>query len=147
MTREMSFPEIQARMANLKLYAIFMRPTALYDTASDAGRELMRTHLLFQLEMEDQGILLAAGPLDGAGRAGTLEAYREAVPRDEERLIDASGMYFVVAGSRAEAEQIAQSEPFEKAGWRTHTLCEWQLNEGTAVPIVRDMLARLEAST
>ena len=143
MTREMSFPEIQARLANLKLYAIFMRPTALYDTASDGGRELMRAHLQFQLEMEDRGILLAAGPLDGAGRATTLEAYREAVPRNEDRLIDASGMYFVVAASRDEAEAIAQSEPFERAGWRTHTLCEWQMNEGTAVPIVRAMLAKL----
>jgi uncharacterized protein YciI len=146
MSREMSFPEIQARMANLKLYAIFMRPTAQYDTASDAGRELMRSHLQFQLEMEDRGILLAAGPLDGAGRAGTLAAYREAVPLDNERVIDASGMYFLVVPSREAAEEIANSEPFEKAGWRTHTLCEWQLNEGTAIPIVKEMLTTLEKS-
>ena len=143
MTKELSMPEIMARMANLRLYAIFMRPTDKYDTTSEQGRELMRKHLQFQLDMEDAGTLLAAGPLDGAGRAPSLDAYREAVPQDESRLIDASGMYFIVAESKEDAEAIAAGEPFEAAGWRTHTLCEWQLNEGTAVPVVRDMLARI----
>jgi uncharacterized protein YciI len=146
MTNEMTMPEIMARMANLKLYAIFMRPTEKYDTASDEGRELMRRHLKFQLDMEDAGTLLAAGPLDGAGRAPSLEAYRDAVPNDDSRLIDASGMYFIVAASREEAEKVASSEPFEAAGWRTHTLCEWQLNEGTAVPVVKEMLSRAGVS-
>jgi hypothetical protein len=146
MTQEMSMEEIRSRLAGLELYAIFMRPTEKYDTESPEGRELMRRHLLFQLEMEDKGILLGAGPLDGAGRASTLAAYREVAPDDGRRLVDASGMYIIAASSREQAEQIARSEPFEAAGWRTHTLCTWQLNEGTAIPVARRMIEELRAN-
>ncbi|HEU0073753.1 MAG TPA: YciI family protein [Dehalococcoidia bacterium] len=144
MTREMSMDEIMSRMARLQLYAIFMRPTEKYDTESEEGREIMRRHLQFQLEMEDKGILLAAGPLDDFGRASTLVKYRDSTPAGE-RLIDASGMYFIVAPSREAAEAIAASEPFEAAGWRTHTLCSWMLNEGTAGPLVRSMIESSQA--
>ncbi len=132
--------EIMPRMARLQLYAIFMRPTEKYETDSEQGRELMRRHLQFQLEMEDKGVLLAAGPLEDFGRASTLQQFRESTPPGD-RLIDASGMYFIIAPSREAAEAIAFSEPFEEAGWRTHTLCSWQLNEGTAIPVVKSMLS------
>ena len=145
MTREMTMPEIMSRMGRLTAYAVFMRPTEKYDTESDEGRELMRRHLQFQLDMQDNGTLLAAGPLDGAGSASTLEKYRAGSPEDGHRLIDASGMYFIVARSREEAETVAASEPFEAAGWRTHTLCQWMVNEGTALPLLKEMLAGLEA--
>jgi uncharacterized protein YciI len=135
----MTMDEIMPRLARLQLYAVFMRPTEKYDTGSDQGRELMRRHLQFQLEMEDRGVLLAAGPLDGFGRAGSLDQFKSSTPKGE-RLVDASGMYLIVAASREAAEAIAASEPFEAAGWRTHTLCDWQLNEGTAVSLVRSMI-------
>src|SRR6187551_1652675 len=141
MSSQPSMPEIMARMGRLTAYAIFMRPTEKYDTESDEGRELMRRHLLFQLDMQDRGVLLAAGPIDGGGGASTLAKYRANAPMTPERLIDASGMYFIVASSREAAEAIAASEPFESAGWRTHTLCEWMVNEGTALPLLRDMIA------
>lgn len=146
MSEEMSMEQIRPRLAGLKLYAIFMRPTEKYNTQSEEGRELMRRHLQFQLEMEDEGILLAAGPLNNAGQASTLSSYREVMPEADSTIIDASGMYFIVAPSQEAAEEIARSEPFEAAGWRTHTLCVWQLNEGTAVPVVREML-RLASET
>lgn len=38
MSNEMTMPEIMSRMANLRVYAIFMRPIAKYDAASDEGR-------------------------------------------------------------------------------------------------------------
>lgn len=139
-------PEIMARMGRLIAYAVFMRPTERYNTESEEGRELMRRHLLFQLEMQDRGVLLAAGPLDGGGSAPTLEKYRASRPQEPERLIDASGMYFIVAPSREAAEEIARGEPFEAAGWRTHTLCQWMVNEGTALPLLREMIAKLEIS-
>ena len=142
MNSEATMPEIMARMGRLTAYAVFMRPTAKYNTESDEGRELMRRHLLFQLDMEDNGTLLAAGPLDSGGSASTLQKYRDGVPQGDDRLIDASGMYFIVAPSREAAEAIAASEPFEAAGWRTHTLCQWMVNEGTALPLLRDMLAK-----
>lgn len=134
-----------ARMGRLTAYAIFMRPTARYDTTSPEGRELMRRHLQFQLALQDNGTLLAAGPLDGAGSASTLDAYRAGAPEGGERLIDASGMYLIVAASREEAEAIAADEPFEEAGWRTHTLCQWMVNEGTSLPLLSEMIDRLGA--
>jgi uncharacterized protein len=146
MTREMTLEEIRARLAGLQLYAIFMRPTEKYDTQSEEGRELMRRHLQFQLEMEDRGILLGAGPLQGAGQAPTLSAYRELIPLETGRIIDASGMYLVAAPSQEAAEEIACSEPFEVAGWRTHTLCTWQLNEGTAIGVAKAMVAAISTS-
>jgi uncharacterized protein YciI len=133
--------QIRSRLAGLQLYAIFMRPTEKYDTQSGDGRELMRKHLQFQLDMEDRGILLAAGPLDGAGQASTLTGFQAISTERSSPIIDASGMYIVAAASREAAEAIARSEPFEAAGWRTHTLCTWQLNEGTAIPVAKAMIA------
>lgn len=141
MNAESTMPEIMARMGRLTAYAIFMRPTEKYDTESDEGRELMRRHLLFQLAMQDSGVLLAAGPIDAGGNASTLDKYRANAPLTPDRLIDASGIYFIVAPSHEAAEAIAVSEPFEAAGWRTHTLCRWMVNEGTALPLLRDMIA------
>jgi uncharacterized protein YciI len=146
MTQELSMEQIRARLAGLQLYAVFMRPTGKYNTQSEEGRELMRKHLQFQLDMEDRGVLLAAGPLDGAGQASSLSAFRTITDERASPIIDASGMYMVVAHSREAAEGIASLEPFEAAGWRTHTLCTWQLNEGTAIPVVKAMLAAMADS-
>jgi uncharacterized protein YciI len=143
MTQDLKMEQIRARLAGLQLYAIFMKPTEKYNTQSEEGRELMRKHLQFQLDMEDQGVLLAAGPLNGAGQASSLSAFRTLADERASHIIDASGMYMVVAPSREAAEEIANSEPFEAAGWRTHTLCTWQLNEGTAIPVVKAMLSAM----
>ena len=84
MTAEPTMPEIMARMGRLTAYAVFMRPTEKYNTESDDGRELMRRHLLFQLDMQDRGVLLAAGPIDGGGSASTLEEYKANAPMTPE---------------------------------------------------------------
>jgi hypothetical protein len=141
MTQELTMDQIRSRLAGLQLYAIFMRPTDRYNVQSEQGRELMRKHLQFQLDMEDRGVLVAAGPLDGAGQAATLSEFETIA--EKRAIIDASGMYMVVAPSRDAAEEIARNEPFEAAGWRTHTLCTWQLNEGTAIPVVKAMLSAI----
>ena len=39
----------------------------------------------------------------------------------------------------------AASEPFERAGWRTHTICNWMLNEGAAVPLARQLVEAIRA--
>ena len=133
---ELSMDQIQARMGRVQLFAIFMRPTEKYDVSTPAGQELMRQHLQFQLDLEDRGILLAAGPLNlqtptPVGRQAAAES---------DPIVDASGMYFVAARNREEAESIAAGEPFERAGWRTHMVCTWMLNEGAAVPIARGLV-------
>jgi len=134
--------QIQARMGRVQLFAIFMRPTARYNVSSVEGQELMRKHLQFQLEMEDRGMLLAAGPLD----LKTSAPIGRPAAAEPDPIVDASGMYFVAAPSREAAEAIAASEPFERAGWRTHKLCGWTLNEGAAVARARQLVASQTAT-
>ena len=85
---ELSMDQIQARMGRVNLFAIFMRPTDKYDVSTTEGQELMRQHLQFQLDLEDRGVLLAAGPLNlqtpaPVGRRPLAEP---------EPIVDASGM-------------------------------------------------------
>src|SRR4051812_935245 len=105
---DLSMDQIQARMGRVNLFAIFMRPTDRYDVSTPEGQELMRQHLQFQLDLEDRGVLLAAGPLNLQAPAPTGR------PRsaDPDPIIDASGMYLVAVPSRDAAETIAANEPF-----------------------------------
>jgi hypothetical protein len=135
---ELTMEQIQARMGRVQLFAIFMRPTERYDVTTPEGQELMRQHLQFQLDLEDRGISLAAGPLD----LQTPTPVGRPKPTVPDPVVDASGMYFVAAASREDAESIAASEPFERAGWRTHQLCAWMLNEGAAVALARQLVQR-----
>lgn len=143
----MTMDEIRARMDRQasQLFAVFMRPTQRYDISSDQGRELLRRHLQFQFEMEDRGTLLAAGPLHTFGAAQTQQQYRAMAGDNPQPIIDASGMYFIVAASPEAAEAIACSEPFEQAGWRTHVLHTWSLNEGRAWRVARELVNSLAA--
>jgi len=129
--------QIQVRMGRVPLFAIFMRPTEHYDVSSPEGQELMRRHLQFQLDLEDRGILLAAGPLDLKSPAPVGRP----TPAESDPIVDPSGMYLVAATDREAAEAIAASEPFERAGWRSHKLCAWMLNEGAAVALARQLVA------
>ena len=133
---DLTMDQIQARMGRVNLFAIFMRPTDKYDVSTAPGQELMRQHLQFQLDLEDRGVLLAAGPLNLQAPVpiGRPQA------ADTDPIVDASGMYLVAVASRDAAETIAASEPFKRAGWRTHTICTWMLNEGAAVPLARHLV-------
>jgi uncharacterized protein YciI len=69
-------------------------------------------HLEYQLRLEKEGIMFAAGPL--ANEDGTL----------------AGGMIVVRAPSFAAARAIAEADPMHRAGARTFTLRRWTVNEG-----------------
>jgi uncharacterized protein YciI len=108
--------EIVAGLANIELFAVFMRPTEAFQGpfASEEGRRMLTEHLLYQYEIQRSGHLLASGPLD----------------LDVERI---SGMCILHAPSREDAERIAYEEPYHQAGWRTNTVQSWQLNEGLLI--------------
>lgn len=125
--------ELYAIAARVPLFAVFMRPTARYAPDTDEGRELMRAHLQWLLDMETDGRLFAAGPLD----------YGQAA-RTGDPIVNASGMYLFAAADRAEAEAIAAAEPFTVAGWRTWSLCPWLLNEGVAADAARRVAASVQ---
>ena len=70
-------------------------------------------HVAYQVQLEKDGIMFAAGPLYPRG-SETPEA----------------GMFVLRASSFEEAEAIAQEDPLHKAGLRTFTLQKWRVNEG-----------------
>jgi uncharacterized protein YciI len=108
--------EVLARLANIELFAVFMRPTEAFQgpLASAEGRRMLTAHLEYVFEIQRSGEMLAAGPLD----------------LDVENI---SGMCILHTASREDAERIAYAEPYHQAGWRINTVQSWQLNEGLLV--------------
>src|SRR5687768_16476978 len=118
---EMTMEQIRERIdrQRSRLYVVLMQPTDKYDTASEKGRELMRRHLQWQLDMEDRGLLLGAGPFGSLGTIQTQQQFEAQVDSQRE-MLNASGMYVLAVPSLEAAEAVAHSEPFEAAGWRRH---------------------------
>lgn len=93
-----------------ELYVIFTVPNA----TREEMMPVMPDHLARQVELEEQGILFAAGPMfEEAGQAPVR------------------GMVIIRANSFEEARAIADEDPFHKAGLRTYTLDRWVVNEGS----------------
>jgi len=121
------------RTANVQLFLICMRPTALHDTESDEGKALLVEHLDWQFAMEEQGLLFGAGPLD---------YQHEPADPPERPMIDAFGMSVIAAPTREAAEAIAATEPFTLRGWRETQVVSWHLNEGVGAPLARELVER-----
>ncbi len=103
--------EASAAMLQKQLYAVFTTPT------TDLGPVLdtMEAHLEFQVALERDGILFAAGPLWD----------------DTETEWRGEGMVIVRAGSRDEAIAIAERDPMHRNGARSFTVRPWMINEGS----------------
>jgi uncharacterized protein YciI len=108
--------EILAGLANIELFAVFMKPTEAFQgpLASAEGRRMLTEHLEYLFEIQGSGQLFGSGPLD----------------LDVEHI---SGMCILHARSREDAERIAHQEPYHRAGWRINTVQSWQLNEGLLI--------------
>jgi uncharacterized protein YciI len=108
--------EILAGLANIELFAVFMKPTEAFHgpLASAEGRRMLTEHLEYLFEIQRSGQLFGSGPLD----------------LDVEHI---SGMCILHARSREDAERIAYEEPYHRAGWRINTVQSWQLNEGLLI--------------
>ena len=76
--------------------------------------ENLDEHLKFQIGLEQQGIMLGAGPLWA----------------DDEHTWNGEGMVIIRADSLAHAREIANSDPMHAAGARSFTVRPWFLNEG-----------------
>ena len=114
--------ELLARLPNIELFSIFMKPTDQFQSPlSEAGRPLLVAHLTYLFELQDQQLLLGSGPLD----------------LDVDRI---EGMCIVRADSREHAESLAAEEPYAKAGWRVNTVRSWQLNEGLFVATAQQLI-------
>jgi uncharacterized protein YciI len=100
-----------SRMLQKQLYAIFTSPTG----GIEQILARMEEHLAFQVSLEKEGILYAAGPMW----------------TDDEQKWEGDGLVVVRAGSRAEAEEIARRDPMHASGARSFTVRPWMINEGT----------------
>lgn len=103
--------EASKGMLQQQLYAIFTAPT---DGLGPVFANI-EEHLEFQVSLEQDGILFAAGPLWS----------------DDEQSWEGEGMVIVRAASRAEAIAIAERDPMHKAGARRFTVRPWLVNEGS----------------
>lgn len=103
--------EASAAMLQMQLYAIFTTPTG----GIGPVLENLEPHLQFQVGLEAQGIMFAAGPLWN----------------DEETEWRGEGIVVVRAESRDAAIAIAESDPMHKCGARSFTVRPWMINEGS----------------
>lgn len=103
--------EASSGMLQKQLFAIFTTPT------NGLGPVLaqMEDHLKFQMSLEKQGIMFAAGPLW----------------TDDERLWEGEGMVIVRAASAQAATAIAEQDPMHRSGARTFRVRPWMVNEGS----------------
>ena len=75
-------------------------------------RDLLQEHLRYQVQLEEQGIMFAAGPThDG----------------NDNRL---GGLIVIRAASFDDAKRIADNDPMHANGAREYTLRKWTVNEG-----------------
>ncbi len=76
--------------------------------------ENLKEHLDFQIRIEQEGIMFAAGPLWA----------------DNEEDWEGEGMVVIRARDLAHAREIAESDPMHSSGARTFTVRPWMINEG-----------------
>lgn len=94
-----------------QLYVILTTPTS----SLDAVREHLADHLAYQLQLERDNIMFAAGPFaDDAAQEWQGE-----------------GMVIIRADSVEHAHQIAEADPMHKSGARSFRVRPWLLNEGS----------------
>jgi len=97
------------RFLRKELYVIV---TTLSGTHSEFMR-LLPDHLEYQIGLEKEGVIFAAGPTFNAD--GT----------------EGHGLIVIRAASFEAARAIADKDPWVKAGVRTYTLTRWVVNEGS----------------
>ena len=98
-------------MLQKQLYAIFTTPT---DGLGPVFANL-EEHLAFQVSLERDGILYAAGPMW----------------TEDEQAWEGEGLVVVRAASREAAVAIAERDPMHRAGAREFRVRPWMINEGT----------------
>ena len=74
----------------------------------------MEEHIRYQLKLERQGIMFAAGPIYAANA----------------NKPDGNGLIIIRAETAEHAMQIAEADPMHASGGRSFTLRQWRVNEG-----------------
>tara|TARA_R110002110_G_scaffold11656_4_gene55823 strand:+ start:4999 stop:5391 length:393 start_codon:yes stop_codon:yes gene_type:complete len=93
-----------------EFFVVFTEPTGDLAAVQEARAE----HLKYQVEIEQKGIMFAAGPFaNDSGDAWSGE-----------------GMIIIRASSIEEATEIAQADPMHSSGARRFRIRPWLVNEG-----------------
>jgi uncharacterized protein len=108
--------ELSARFLKLQLWVVLATAIMPLDQLLAAAPD----HIAYMIDLEQRGLLFASGPL-----------------LDEQQRFAGRGLTILRAGSRAEALELAQADPFVQRGLRTIELHEWQVNEGSFSVTVR----------
>jgi uncharacterized protein YciI len=103
--------EASKEMLQKQLYAIFTTPVDGLGPVFATIEE----HLKFQVELEREGVMFAAGPMW----------------TDDEQNWEGEGLVIVRAENRAAAIAIAERDPMHKSGARSFRVRPWLINEGT----------------
>ncbi|MDC0190702.1 YciI family protein [Rhodospirillales bacterium] len=74
---------------------------------------VLEEHLAYQVQLEEDGKLFAAGPL-----------------LREDGEMAGIGLIIVKAGTLDEAKEIANQDPFHRSGLRAYKIWPWKINEG-----------------
>ena len=106
---ELSPDEMLARMLKKQFWVVITRAVK----PPEEVRKQLKAHLDYQIEIEKQGIMYGAGPVNPPG---------DAKP--------AFGLIIIRAADEAEARRIADSDPMHSSGMRQYELYAWSLNEG-----------------
>ncbi|MBG6148528.1 uncharacterized protein YciI [Labrenzia sp. EL_142] len=99
-----------AGMLQMQLYVVFTSPT----NGMGPVMENIEEHLKFQVDLEQRGIMLGAGPFWA----------------DDEHTWNGEGMVIIRADSLAHAREIAETDPMHSSGARSFKVRPWLLNEG-----------------
>lgn len=103
--------EASKAMLQKQLYAIFTSPlNGMGPVVANLDE-----HLKFQVELEREGIMFAAGPMW----------------TDDEQNWEGEGLVVVRAPSRAAAIAIAERDPMHRSGARSFHVRPWLINEGS----------------
>ena len=113
--------EWQAFKKHLEEKGVLAKPLYAVLTTPAEGRgyedlaEHLPAHLAYQVELEQKGIMFAAGPLAS----------------DDETKPSGEGLVIIRAASVEEAHKIAAADPMHKSGARTYRIRPWLINEGS----------------
>ncbi|WP_305986052.1 YciI family protein [Roseibium sp. MMSF_3544] len=99
-----------AGMLQKQLYVVFTTP----NDGMGPVMENIEEHLKFQVELEQKGIMLGAGPFWA----------------DDEHTWNGEGMVIIRADSLEHAREIAATDPMHSSGARSFKVRPWLLNEG-----------------
>ena len=104
-------PSVDENLLGLRLWVIETIPKD-----REVIQATMEAHIRYQLMLEREGIMFAAGPIYEA----------------EASKPDGNGLIVIRAETLSDARSVADNDPMHKSGGRTYRLRQWRVNEAAS---------------